>query len=782
MAGRQQQELEGLIGFFINTLALRDELNPEHSFDQLLQQVKTTTLEAYQHQDVPFEKVVEAVTQNRDLSRSPVFQVMFVFQNTPDIPQLQLGEVRLSRNAVEHITAQFDLRCTISDTERGMFISMEYCTDLFSQQTIERMNGHFAHLLEHIAQNPNAKLCDYELLAEQETHQLLTEFNATQTQYPEDKTILDLFAQQVNQSPNSTSVVYENQSLSFQELDEKSNQLANYLIELGVKPDSLVAICMERSLEMMVGILGILKANAAYVPIDPDYPQQRIDYMLEDCKASIILSHSEVKISLPNNVVNLDTDWKRINQQAKTKPATAPKPNHLAYVIYTSGSTGQPKGVMNEHSGLLNRLCWAQDYFKLTPKDKVLQKTTYSFDVSVWELLWPLISGAQLIFAKPGGHKDNVYLKEVIEKEQITMLHFVPSMLEVFLSDLPKEACASLKQVLCSGEALKASQVELFGQKLPQTKLFNLYGPTEAAIDVTCWEVEPNAETVPIGKPVANTQIYILNQQNQPVPIGVAGEIHIGGVQVARGYLNKAELTSEKFIPNPYSKTKTERLYKTGDLGKWTEDGNIECLGRLDDQVKIRGYRIELGEIETAIEQIKDVKQSAVLAKDDTQGNKRLVAYVVSRKAFDKSKAMTELQQKLPEYMVPQIWVELKELPLTPNGKTDRKALPEPDISEQLKDQYVAPRNETEQKLAEIWKEILKLEKIGIHDNFFELGGHSLMALRIISGIRRAFNVEIEIIELVQHPSIIELGQIIERAIAEVVKEQEQGKGLESKS
>jgi amino acid adenylation domain-containing protein/non-ribosomal peptide synthase protein (TIGR01720 family) len=782
MAGRQQQELEGLIGFFINTLALRDELNPEHSFDQLLQQVKTTTLEAYQHQDVPFEKVVEAVTQNRDLSRSPVFQVMFVFQNTPDIPQLQLGEVRLSRNAVEHVTAQFDLRCTISDTERGMFISMEYCTDLFSQQTIERMNGHFAHLLEHIAQNPNAKLCDYELLAEQETHQLLTEFNATQTQYPEDKTILDLFAQQVNKSPNSTSVVYENQSLSFKELDEKSNQLANYLIELGVKPDSLVAICMERSLEMMVGILGILKANAAYVPIDPDYPQQRIEYMLEDCKASIILSHSEVKISLPNNVVMLDTDWEQINQQPKTKPAIAPEPNHLAYVIYTSGSTGHPKGVMNEHSGLLNRLCWAQDYFKLTSKDKVLQKTTYSFDVSVWELLWPLISGAQLVFAKPGGHKDNVYLKEIIEKEQITMLHFVPSMLEVFLSDLPEEACPSLKQVLCSGEALKPSQVELFGQKLPQSKLFNLYGPTEAAIDVTCWEIEPNTETVPIGKPVANTQIYILNQQNQPVPIGVAGEIHIGGVQVARGYLNKAELTNEKFIPNPYSKTKTERLYKTGDLGKWTEDGTIEYLGRLDDQVKIRGYRIELGEIETAIEQLKEIKQSAALAKDDAQGNKRLVAYVVSRKAFDKSKIMAELQQKLPEYMVPQIWVELKELPLTPNGKTDRKALPEPDISEQLKDQYVAPRNETEQKLAEIWKKILKLEKIGIHDNFFELGGHSLMALRIISGIRRAFNVEIEIIALVQHPSIIELGQIIERAIAEVTKEQEQGKGLESKS
>jgi non-ribosomal peptide synthetase component F len=466
MAGRQQQELEGLIGFFINTLALRDELNPEHSFDQLLQQVKTTTLEAYQHQDVPFEKVVEAVTQNRDLSRSPVFQVMFVFQNTPDIPQLQLGEVRLSRNAVEHITAQFDLRCTISDTERGMFISMEYCTDLFSQQTIERMNGHFAHLLEHIAQNPNAKLCDYELLAEQETHQLLTEFNATQTQYPEDKTILDLFAQQVNQSPNSTSVVYENQSLSFQELDEKSNQLANYLIELGVKPDSLVAICMERSLEMMVGILGILKANAAYVPIDPDYPQQRIDYMLEDCKASIILSHSEVKISLPNKVVMLDTDWERINQQAKTKPATAPKPNHLAYVIYTSGSTGQPKGVMNEHSGLLNRLCWAQDYFKLTPKDKVLQKTTYSFDVSVWELLWPLISGAQLIFAIPGGHKDNVYLKEVIEKEQITMLHFVPSMLEVFLSDLPKEACASLKQ-----GALQRRSIKTIAGRIVWTKI-----------------------------------------------------------------------------------------------------------------------------------------------------------------------------------------------------------------------------------------------------------------------------------------------------------------------
>jgi amino acid adenylation domain-containing protein len=761
VSGRVQKELEPLIGFFINTLVLRTQVNQNSTFDELLQDLKNTVLEAFSNQETPFEKVVEAVVSERDRSRSPLFQVMFVFQNKSDIPDIKLEQLSLHGVQQEHKTTQFELRCHILETSTGFQISMEYCTDLFSKQSIERLNKHFAKLLKSIVEKPEAKLSELELLEESETHQLLFQFNATQTQYPEDKTILDLFAQHVNKSPNSTSVVYENQSLSFQELDEKSNQLANYLIELGVKPDSLVAICMERSLEMMVGILGILKANAAYVPIDPDYPQQRIEYMLDDCKASIILSHSEVKISLPNNVINLDTDWKHINQQAKTKPASAPKPNHLAYVIYTSGSTGHPKGVMNEHSGLLNRLCWAQDYFKLTPKDKVLQKTTYSFDVSVWELLWPLISGAQLVFAKPGGHKDNVYLKEVIEKEQITMLHFVPSMLEVFLSDLPKEACPSLKQVLCSGEALKPSQVQLFGQKLPQSKLFNLYGPTEAAIDVTCWEVEPNTETVPIGKPVANTQIYILNQQNQPVPIGVAGEIHIGGVQVARGYLNKAELTSEKFIPNPYSKTKTERLYKTGDLGKWTEDGTIEYLGRLDDQVKIRGYRIELGEIETAIEQIKEIKQSAVLAKDDAQGNKRLVAYVVARKAFDKSKAMAELQQKLPEYMVPQIWVELKELPLTPNGKTDRKALPEPDIEGQIQGQYVAPRNETEQKLAEIWKEILKLEKIGIHDNFFEIGGHSLMALRIISGIRQKFDFELEIVELVNEPTIAGISKII---------------------
>jgi amino acid adenylation domain-containing protein/non-ribosomal peptide synthase protein (TIGR01720 family) len=753
------KDVEKKVGLFINTLLLRTEINTNTSMSSWLSDFQQAQVKSRVFQYTPLQTV-----QTLSGVKGSLFDSLLVFENYPISKliasqswSLQVGNIKKQEQTNYPLTLLIGHSETIN-------VKFSYNTALLDQKIVIQIKHHFEQVLKQIVEEKAKSINQIKLLTPEEEVKIIHEFNSNLVPYPKNKTILDLWDSQVKKSPQATAVSFGKSTLTYQELDECSNQLAHHLRQKGIKEEMLVPLCLERSQWMIISILGTLKAGAAYLPIDPEYPINRIRYMLNDSGSQLVISCHEFKSKFehePNcEILDIDTEWKVIKKQSISPVKTALSPHHLAYVIYTSGSTGQPKGVMNEHSGLLNRLCWAQDYFKLTPKDKILQKTTYSFDVSVWELLWPLISGAQLVFAKPGGHKDNVYLKEIIEKEQITMLHFVPSMLEVFLSDLPKEACPSLKQVLCSGEALKPSQVELFGQKLPQSKLFNLYGPTEAAIDVTCWEVEPNTETVPIGKPVANTQIYILNQQNQPVPIGVAGEIHIGGVQVARGYLNKAELTSEKFIPNPYSKTKTERLYKTGDLGKWTEDGTIEYLGRLDDQVKIRGYRIELGEIETAIEQIKEIKQSAVLAKDDAQGNKRLVAYVVSRKAFDKSKVMAELQQKLPEYMVPQIWVELKELPLTPNGKTDRKALPEPDISEQLKDQYAAPRNETEQKLVGIWQELFGLERVGINDNFFELGGDSILSIQAVSRAGRSgFNLQPK--DIFTYQTIAELSELI---------------------
>ena len=691
VAGRNQQELEGLIGFFVNTLALRDQVRGEMPFTELLQEVKATTLEAYAHQEVPFEKVVDAVIRERDRSRNPLFQVLFSLENTPEVPELKLGELHLQAEQQAHATAQFDISFLLSETAAGLQGTVEYNTDLYKGETVTRLTGHYMNLLEAIAATPEEQQDRQRLnmLNAPEEEQLLKTFNDTAADYPRDKTIIDLFEQQAAKTPEAIAVIFEGEELTYKELNARSNQLANYLQKQGIKQGTLVPVCLERSIEMITGILGTLKAGGAYVPIDPDYPAARISYMLEDTGAKLVLSSSACRAKLPTGieVITIDGDREQIAKEKDSNLQTNISPEHLAYVIYTSGSTGKPKGVMNEHGGLVNRLSWAQGYFKLKSTDTVLQKTTFCFDVSVWELLWPLLAGSRLVFTKPGGQADSSYLKAIIAEKKITMLHFVPSMLGAFLTDLEAGECRGLKNVLCSGEALSAAQVQLFTEKLPGVKLHNLYGPTEAAIDVTCWTYENKGEsiaTVPIGKPVGNTQLYILNDDKKPSPIGVPGELYIGGVQVARGYLNLPELTGEKFIKDPFSKEKGARLYRTGDLGAWLPDGNIAYQGRKDDQVKIRGYRIELGEIESVLNQSELVQQGVVLAKADHSGNKRLIGYVVPKGEFDKQKIQNYLGTKLPEYMVPAIWVELESIPLMPNGKTDKKALPDPDMSEQV--------------------------------------------------------------------------------------------------
>ncbi|MEO7766559.1 MAG: amino acid adenylation domain-containing protein, partial [Ferruginibacter sp.] len=765
VAGREQQELEKLIGFFINTLALRSEINGKDSFTQLLQKVKQTTLNAYEHQDIPFEKIVELLAKERDMSRSPVFQAMFVMQNTPAAPELDLGDIILSREEFEHTTTQFEISLYFTNTSDGLEGSVRYSTDLYKKPAIERLIAHFKELLQSIVKYPQQCLGQLPMLKIEERKHLLFDLNGAKISYPLDKSLVNLFKEQVAKTPGSTAVIFEGRRLSYKELNERSNQLAHYLYARGVKPETLVPLCLERSFEMIIGILGILKAGGAYVPIDPEYPLERIGYMLEDTAASIIVTSKESSLKLPSDgvaeIIELDgKDAAAINRESTADLQITMAPDHLAYVIYTSGSTGKPKGAMNEHRALVNRLCWAKDQYRVTPGDAILQKTTFSFDVSVWELLLPIISGARLVFAKPGGHKDNAYLKEMIEQERITIIHFVPSMLGVFLPDLEPGECTGLKKVLCSGEALKPSQVALFRDKLPGLELHNLYGPTEAAIDVTHWTMPQTAEPVslvPIGKPVANTSIYILNEINELMPLGSAGEIHIGGIQVGRGYLNRPALTAEKFIADPFSTEAGAKMYKTGDLGRWITDGNIEYLGRIDDQVKIRGYRIELGEIETVLQQSGLVGQTVIVARTDKNGINQLIGYITAKNSFDKEAVIFYLNNKLPAYMVPVIWVQMESLPLTPNGKIDKNALPQPETSVLTINEYVPPGNQLEEDLAGIWKKILGIEQAGIHDNFFALGGHSLSAMQVISALRKKLELEVVIKDIFNYPTIASL-------------------------
>ena len=770
VAGRQQKEAEHLIGFFVNTLVLRNEIENSFTFTDLLEQVKINTFGAFENQEVPFEKIVEAVVKQRDVSRSPLFQIMFILQNAPEVPEIDLNKLVLEKEEFVNNISKFDISVSMTETPEGLIGSADYCTDLFKENTIAIMMTHFKELLNSVAEDPENKIGSLPMLTKQEEHQILSDFNGKEVDYPKDKTIFELFEDQVKKTPDSIAVVFEDEKLTFKELDEKSNQLAHYLHSKGVKIETLVPICLERSLEMIIGLFGIMKSGGAYVPVDPEYPQERINFLLEDTSASIVVSKKESssRFIFPVNteLVNIDSDWSEIEKFSKEKVDTVINSTNLAYVIYTSGSTGRPKGVMNEHRGVVNRLLWGRDYFNLTSEDSILQKTTYCFDVSVWELFSFLISGARLVFARPGGEKDTSYLKSVIDKEKITMIHFVPSMLEIYLNDIERGDNTGLKYVVCSGEALKPSHAELFKEKFEKTELHNLYGPTEAAIEVTYWELPRDGkkiEIVPIGKAISNTSMYILNNEDELVPVGGIGQLHIGGVQVARGYLNRPELTKEKFVKDPFSKIPGSRIYRTGDLSRWLPDGNIEYAGRMDDQVKIRGFRIELGEIESVLMQSGLVQQTVMLAPEDASGSRRLVAYVTTSGDFKKEEAISYLQSKLPQYMVPAVWVEMESFPLNQSGKINKKLLPKPADTEYASNEYIAPRNITEEKLAEIWKELLHADRIGIKDNFFDLGGHSLLAMRVISSVRKELGYELSIKDFFIQPTVEELARLLEK-------------------
>ncbi|HEU5377016.1 MAG TPA: amino acid adenylation domain-containing protein [Ktedonobacteraceae bacterium] len=638
IANRTRAETENLIGFFVNTLVLRTNLSGDPSFRKALGRVREVALEAYAHQDLPFERLVEEILPHRDPSHPPLFQVMFTLQNTPAVT-IELDGLTLLPLEMINPATKFDLTLFFFESEHGLVGLLEYNTDLFEQVTIARLSNHLQTMLSEIVANPEQRISRLPLLTETERNQVLVAWNATQVNYPQEVCLQELFERQVAKTPDAIALAFQEKQLTYYELNLCANRLAHFLRKRGVGPEVLVGVCIERSLELIVSLLAILKAGGAYVPLDPDYPSERLIFMLEDTRVAILLTQEHLQMRLPHSqarVICVDTQWSIFEQESSQNPNNENSPENLAYVIYTSGSTGKPKGAMNTQQAICNRLLWMQDAYQLTQADTVLQKTPSSFDVSVWEFFWPLLVGARLVVARPEGHRDGAYLIDLIQEQNITTIHFVPAMLQVFLQEPELEKCHNLKRVICSGEALTFELQERFFAHL-DAELYNLCGATEVSVDSTIWTCERRTEKarqgiVPIGRPIANTQAYLLDKYSQPVPIGAAGELYYGGIGLARGYLNRPDLTAEKFVPDPFSSQPGARLYRTGDLARYRHDGNLEFLGRVDHQVKIRGFRIELGEIEAVLSQHPTVLEAVVLAREDTPGDKRLVAYLVLKR------------------------------------------------------------------------------------------------------------------------------------------------------
>ncbi|WP_053213533.1 non-ribosomal peptide synthase/polyketide synthase [Pseudomonas sp. Q12-87] len=748
IANRQRLETERLIGFFVNTQVLLAQFDRDLTGAGLLQQLKQTAMAAQMHQDLPFEQLVDALQPQRNLSHSPLFQAMFnhrnetaaVFDNA--LPGLSVEPIGWAQR-----TAQFDLSLDTVDSPEGLYAALTYASDLFEPATIERLARHWLNLLRNLVADVQRPVAQWTLLADDERQHMLIDWNATATRFPLDRSVQQLIEAQVRRTPDATALVFGEQRLSFGELNARANRLAHRLIDRGVGPDVLVGIAAERSVEMVLGLLAILKAGGAYVPLDPDYPRDRLAYMFEDSGIGLLLTQGHLldQLPIPTGIESLVLDLPDDGLYAgrETNPDVEVHGENLAYVIYTSGSTGKPKGAGNRHSALVNRLCWMQQAYGLDATDSVLQKTPFSFDVSVWEFFWPLLTGATLVVAAPGAHRDPAQLIGLIRAQRITTLHFVPSMLQAFVQDPNAAECTCLKRIVCSGEALPVDAQQQVFAKLPNAHLYNLYGPTEAAIDVTHWTcVEEGRDSVPIGQPIANLSTYILDDELAPVPVGVIGELYLGGEGLARGYHRRAALTAERFVTGPFGQG--QRLYRTGDLARYRIDGVIEYAGRTDHQVKIRGLRIELGEIEARLAEHDEVRETVVIAQDASL----LVAYVVPARAEIlvaedavrqalQSRLKAHLSQSLPDYMVPAHWVWLENMPISPNGKLERKALPRADISASPK-AYLAPQTAMEQALADIWTGVLGRAQVGVADNFFELGGDSIISIQVVSRARQA--------------------------------------------
>ena len=845
-AGRRRK-MTRVMGYFINPVVLRADLSGDPTFSAFLDQVRQTVLDASDHDAYPFPLLVERLQPARDPSRLPLIQVMFSWQKTTRLVDsrrmtsfaladegkgMDLAGLSLEVVALEQRPTPFDWTLLVGEAGEGLGVTVEYNTDLFDAATIARMLGHFQTLLKGIVAAPEQHVSALPLLTEAEWQQLLVEWNDTAADYPQDRCVHQIFEARVERTPDAVAVVFpstrlrraqssrsrrgEQERLTYRELNQRANQLARYLQKLDVGPESLVGICVERSLEMVVGVLGVLKAGGAYVPLDPQYPHERLAFMLEDARVPVLLTQEwlveRLRISKSANrqinaspqVICLDADWAEIAQENDENPVSGVTPDNLAYVIYTSGSTGKPKGVPLQHRGLCNLVNAQVRAFDVEEDSRVLQFASFSFDASVSEIFMALLRGATLYLPRQNTLLSPPALIQLLRNQEITIVTLPPSVMSV----LPEEDLPALQTVISAGESCSEDIVARWS---PGRRFFNAYGPTEATIGPTLYRVEElpaGTTSVPIGRPIANTQVYLLDSHLQPVPVGVPGEVHIGGVGLARRYLNRPELTAERFIPNPFAPPTRgggqggeERLYKTGDLARYLPAGNIEFLGRIDHQVKVRGFRIELGEIEAVLRQHPALQEAVVLAREDEPGDpstslrtsKRLVAYVVPtderRRTKDEASVSTIapplpdqvsssvlcpssllnelrsfLKARLPKYMVPSAFVTLDALPLTPNGKVDRKALPAPKSDRpELETTYVMPQTEVERAVASVWQAVLGVENVGIHDNFFDLGGHSLMVAKVHNQLQQIFKRDLPIVEMFRYPTIGALAKYLSR-------------------
>ena len=787
MAGRSaHQEFKKIVGYFSDPVVLRASLFGNPTFKEFLAQIRGTVFRALRHQDYPFPLLVEQLDANRDLSLPPLFQVAFTWQKhrwyetAPNCfgKQGKYLSVKPYSSGLQRGSV-LDLNLQIEEAGSSLVANWQYNTDLFDAATVSRMAGHFQKLLEAIVANPEQRVAQLPLLTEAERNQLLVEWNKTRTEYPQDKCIHQLFEEQVERTPDHVAVVFEDQQLTYRELNAKANQLAHYLQTLGVGPEVLVGICVERSLFMVVGLLGILKAGGAYVPLDPEYPKERLAFMLEDTQVSVLLTQQTLVHQLTEGeaqMVCLDSEWKAIAQESKENPVSKVTAKNLAYVIYTSGSTGKPKGVLVSHYNVVRLFKATQSWFHFNERDVWTLFHSYAFDFSVWELWGALFYGGRCVVISYWVSRSPDAFYDLLCKEQVTVLNQTPSAFRQLIQVEESGKVTKkhhLRLVIFGGEALQLESLKPWfkrhGDERPQ--LVNMYGITETTVHVayrplTIADVNEAKGSV-IGIPIPDMQVYVLDRYQQPVPIGVPGEIYIGGAGLSRGYLNRPELTTERFIPNPFSEKTGAYLYKSGDLARYLSNGDLEYLGRMDHQVKIRGFRIELGEIESVLAQHPAVKQSVVVTREDIPGDKRLVAYVHldQEQIFGVKELRSFLQCKLPDHMVPSTFVLFDALPLTPNGKVDRHALPAPDCTRpEWREIFVAPRTATEKLVAAIWSQILEIEQISVNDDFFDLGGHSLLATQVISRVYQAFNIDLSLRTLFEAPTITEFCALIETA------------------
>ncbi len=780
IAGRTRYETEGLIGYFVNTLALRTDLSGNPSFRALLARVREVCLEAYAHQDVPFEKVVEAVQPERSLSHHPLFQVMFTLQNA-STGELALPGLRLESLAFSNPTTKFDLSIEFVETPNGLHGIVEYNIDIFERDTIQQLIKHYQRLLEDIAAHPEHRLSSLTLLGEDELHRLLVEWNATDTNDEAPVCLQQLFEIQVERTPDATAVINEDQQLTYTQLNQRANQLAHLLQARGVKPEVCVGLCMQRSPEMIVGLLGILKAGGAYVPLDPTSPVGRLAFMIQDAQLPIILTQERLVALLPvhdRQVICLDLLEEALTNELVTNLASEANPDNLAYVIYTSGSTGLPKGVMIAHRGLTNYLRWCVQEYQVALGQGSLLHSSLASDLTVTSLFAPLLVGQRLVLLSEEQAIDA--LGSALHKAQaLSLVKLTPSHLTLLAEQLTDaDVAGCVRAFIIGGEALRQEHLTFWRTHAPRMRLINEYGPTETVVGCCVYEAPEGDETraglVPIGRPIANTQLYLLDRWLEPVPVGVTGELYIAGAGVARGYLQRPELTTERFLPNPFSREPGTRFYRTGDLARYLPDGNLEFLGRNDQQVKLRGYRIEPGEVEALLKMYQGVQEAIVLLEEVSSSGehsweqeyslteKRLVAYLIGEynPAPTAGKLRVYLRQHLPEYMIPAVYVMLGALPLLPNGKVDRRALPKLGQTMQEPEEVGGePRNPVEEAIAEIWARVLGRKQVGIHDNFFDLGGHSLLVTQVISRVRENLQVELPLRVLFEKPTVADFAE-----------------------